>query len=140
MNDLAIESSGSAIVNDKYKLTDITAAGNDRVWRTGNNKCVLSFNTSKNRWEISVNSIYGMKVYYYATSNDEHDPWNLGWAKEDGALPLPIIYNEGVDTKYVDVLPSYTSDIHEVEEDIMLRRCIDALLPADTTKDGATTL
>ena len=140
LKDLAIESSGSDIVNDKYRLTDITATGNDRVWRTGNNKCILAFNTSKNRWEISVNSIYGMKVYYYATSNDEHDPWNLGLAKEDGALPLPIINNEGVDTKYVDVLPSYTSDIHEVEEDIMLRRCIDALLPADTTKDGATTL
>ena len=140
VKDIFVTLAGTAIVNDRYHQTDITAIGNNRVWENTNHRCTIAYNSNLSRWELLVNTILGVKVYYYATSNNANDPWNLGWMKDVGDAPMPVIRNDGLDGKFLDIAPSYTSDIHEVEEDIMLRRCIAALLPADTTKDGATTL
>lgn len=140
VKDIEISSSGSAIINDKYHLVEITATGNDREWTNTNGKCFVSYNEKLSRWEIVVVTIYGKSVYYHAVSADTRNPWELRWVRENGESPIPVFTNYGINHKFVDILPSYTSDIHEVEEDIMLRRCVDALLPTDTTKDGATTL
>lgn len=140
IKDIEITNAGSAIVNDRYHLTDVTATGNDRIWTSSTGKCDVTYNTALSRWEISVYTIYGKSVYYYATSETEADPWDLGWNKGNGVSKMPVFSSQSINHNYVDVLPSYTSDMHEVEEDIMLRRCVNTLLPTDTTKDGATTL
>ena len=140
IRDIEISAAGTALVNDKYHLVESTATGAGRVWTNTNNKCTIAYNTELSRWEILVATIYGKKVYYYAASEQAHDPWGLRWSKAEGSAPMPAFVNYGLNHKFVDILPSYTSDMHEVEEDIMLRRCVDVLLPTDTIKDGATTL
>ena len=140
VKDIFVTASGTDMINDRYHLVELSASGHDRIWINTNNRCSIEYSTSNHRWEILVNTIFGKKVYYYATADNELDPWNLGWARNEGEAPVPVIINEGIDKQFIDAFPSYTSDEHEADEDIMLRRCVDVLLPPDAIKDGATTL
>ena len=140
--DITISGSGSVVIDGSYYLVDRTANGSDRVWknRANNGMSTLSYNSNSQRWELAVTSRYSRIVYYYSLSPMDHDPWTLVWSKQAGALPVPEILMKGLDSRFVDIMPSYTSDMHDVPNDIMLRRCLKVLLPTDATKDGVTTI
>ena len=142
LHDITVENSGSVIVDGSYYLVDGDAKGHDRVWKNRSNSGLTSlrYNDASSRWEFVYTSRYSSTVYYYANVYGEHEPWNLIWVRENGALPVPKITINGFDSRFVDVFPSYTSDLHEVNTDVMLRRCIDYLLSKDSVTDGATTI
>ena len=102
------------ILNDKnYELVDTNAKSTNRIWKNGD--CVISYNTSENRWEIK----YQDTLLYYAKYERIIDgetvdetakcaPWSskLTWRIQSGTLEnnIQLEHNvsEIVSLKYAD--------------------------------------
>ena len=80
-------------------------------------------------------------MYYYANDPDgSHDPWTLKWKSvSSDNNPVPELLNGMLDLRYIDLFPSYSSDLHVVADDRALRQAMIALFPVDAIRDGDTT-
>ena len=142
-SELIISGAGVAQVNNVYTMTDTAATGLNRKWENNSSRIKVWWNCDRRtkRWEIANTIATNQVVYYYANDPDgSHDPWTLKWksaASENS--PIPIIESGALDLRYIDLFPSYSSDLHVVADDRTLRQAMIALFPSDTIRDGDTT-
>lgn len=139
--ELTIFGAGSSVVNNTYKMFDTTATGTDRMWRNDTVRLAVRWSANRERWEIiSTVATKPNDIYYFSTGpSDRFDPWDLNWevgSVGQGAVPR---FTEGaLDLRYIDLFPSYSSDLHVVIDDIVLRQAIKAIFPVDSIRDGDT--
>ena len=149
--ELILDGAGYAPINNTYKLIDPSATGNRRRWvsQTYNVVVYCNYNqtTGTYRWEIATFNMLGQTVYYYATDpTGMNDPWELEWNLElDGEgnpidinQKIPKIDSGNIDLRYLDLFPSYSSDLHFVVKDVVLKQAMRALFPVDDVTDGDT--
>lgn len=150
--ELTVYNAGYQRANNRYKLEDTSMTGINRKWRNDSTNVIIWWNCddSKYRWEISVIGILGpssQTTYYYANDpTGTKDPWDLEWhfVVDDDGVPLdknqslPSFESGAIDLRYLDLFPSYSSDLHMVANDITLRQAMKALFPIDSVKDGDT--
>lgn len=149
--ELTIYNAGYIRANNRYRLEDISMVGINRKWKNNSNNIVIWWNCDddKYRWEISVIEVLGKTTYYYADDpTGTKDPWDLDWnfvLDEDGVpldknRSLPKFESGSIDLRYLDLFPSYSSDLQTVMNNITLRQAMKALFPIDSVKDGDTTV
>lgn len=147
--ELIISKAGYKRANNVYKPEDYSMTGINRKWVNASTNVIIWWNCDddKHRWEISVLDLLGKTAYYYADDPEgKHDPWNLEWhhVLDNNGIPvdkngsIPEISSGYIDLRYLDLFPSYSSDLKTVMNDITLRQAMRALFPVDDTKDGAT--
>ena len=140
VTDLRIDGAGTAVIDGTYRIDNLYSNDTARSWSNLNGRAQLIYESTHNRWELRYHTLYGIKVGYYAYHREGYSPWNLAWTKGEAQAPVPNLTYGGIDLRFIDILPSYTSDLHDVPNDIMLRRCIEVLTPHDSIQDGATTI
>ena len=149
--ELTIYNAGYIRANNRYRLEDTSMVGINRKWKNNSNNIVIWWNCDddKYRWEISVIEVLGKTTYYYADDpTGTKDPWDLDWKfvlDEDGVpldknRSLPKFESGSIDLRYLDLFPSYSSDLQTVMNNITLRQAMKALFPIDSVKDGDTTV
>lgn len=149
--DLTVSNAGYQRANNTYKLEDVSMIGLNRKWINNSNNVVIWWNCDDDlhRWELSTFNYLGKTAYYYAIDPDgSKDPWTLQWhyvLDEDGVpvdknQSLPVFEVGVIDLRYLDLFPSYSSDLHAVMDDIVLRQAMKALFPIDSVQDGDTTV
>lgn len=147
--ELRITNAGYTKANNVYKLEDATMTGINRKWVNASNNVIVWWNCDDDeyRWEIATVGVLGKTAYYYADDpTGTKDPWLLEWkfVLDEKGQPidknksLPIVDSSCIDLRYLDLFPSYSSDLHQVMEDVALRQAIRALFPVDDIRDGDT--
>jgi hypothetical protein len=61
--------------------------------------------------------------------------WEVGPV---GVGHIPEFLKGALDLQYIDLFPSYSSDLHVIVDDITLRQAIKAIFPVDSVIDGDT--
>ena len=150
--ELTISKAGYIRANNTYQLEQAGMSGINRKWVNKSNNIIIWWNCEddKHRWEIAlIDPILGKVAYYYAKDPDgTKNPWELEWeyvldangSPVDAAQSLPVVTSGSVDLKYMDLFPSYSSDLKLVMNDITLRQAMRALFPVNDIKDGDTTV
>ena len=134
-----------------YKLEDSSMTGLNRKWVNRATNVIVWWNCEddKHRWELAVIEPLQKTAYYYALDPDgSKDPWLLEWHcifdqngnPIDSEQKVPHFESGMIDLRYLDLFPSYSSDLHQVMDDITLRQAMRALFPVDHVKDGDTAL
>ena len=139
--NLTIFNAGSSIVNNTYLMFNPEAVGLDRMWRNETNRIRLWWNCETKRWEISSTvATQPNYIYYYADDPEgKFDPWDLDWEVGPvGVGHIPEFLKGALDLQYIDLFPSYSSDLHVIVDDITLRQAIKAIFPVDSVIDGDT--
>lgn len=147
--ELTITKAGYVRANNTYKLENASMTGINRKWINTANNIIIWWNCEdeKHRWEISVVGLLSKTTYYYADDpTGTKDPWELEWKYAvdasgvpiDTNLSLPVVESGSIDLNYLDLFPSYSSDLKQVMDDITLRQAMRALFPIDDVKDGDT--
>jgi hypothetical protein len=139
--DLTVYGAGSSIVNNTYKMFNTEAIGLDRMWKNETIRMRIWWNCNTKRWEISSTvATQPDFIYYYADDPEgKYDPWNLAWeVGPKGAGHVPNFLEGALDLQYIDLFPSYSSDLHVVVDDVALRQAIKAIFPVDSVRDGDT--
>ena len=142
-SELTLIKAGISHVNNVYRLTDPEAKGLNRKWvnNVAHVKVWWNCDRKTKRWEIVSTIGINPTVYYYANDPDgSHDPWTLKWKSvSSDNNPVPELLNGMLDLRYIDLFPSYSSDLHVVADDRALRQAMIALFPVDAIRDGDTT-
>ncbi len=142
--ELTLTNAGVSKINNTYTLSDSSMKDLNRVWKNTSNWITIMWNCTEDtkRWEIKDTSGLSSTVYYYAADVDgSHDPWNLTWVAVDTSYePVPVVESGSLDLRFIDLFPSYSSDLQPVTTNVALKRAMEALYPTDSIKDGDTTI
>lgn len=142
--ELYVTNAGVLKANNAFKIADTTKKGSERKWINTTYKLQIAWNCANglHRWELKSVVAHDIEVLYYAEDlHGDQQPWKLTWvaAKQD-YVPAPKVESGALDLTYIDLFPSYSSDLHIVTDDRSLRQVMKALFPTDNIRDGATVI